>query len=138
MASSLRCDAKETLLKNIEESQVGFSKTISGPFGPRRGNEVGALIGCTVFSHWILHPQLYTRTTPLRAGTINTWVCHVIRSTGWFHTFFCRALGFIEDYIRDEVLPLYANTHTGTSITSRQSTQFREEARYTYCTLCFI
>ena len=47
MATSLQ--AKETLLKNIEESQVGFSKTTSGPFGPRRGNEAGVLICCTVF-----------------------------------------------------------------------------------------
>ncbi len=40
-----------------------------------------------------------------------------------------RALTFIEDYIRDEVLPLYANTHTETSLTGAQTTAFREEAR---------
>jgi selenocysteine lyase/cysteine desulfurase len=40
-----------------------------------------------------------------------------------------RALGFIEDFIRDEVLPLYANTHTETSRTGLQTTRFREEAR---------
>lgn len=40
-----------------------------------------------------------------------------------------RALAFIEDFIRDEVLPLYANTHTETSGTGRQTTHFREEAR---------
>jgi selenocysteine lyase/cysteine desulfurase len=40
-----------------------------------------------------------------------------------------RALAFIEDYIRDEVLPRYANTHTETSGTGRQTTRFREEAR---------
>jgi selenocysteine lyase/cysteine desulfurase len=40
-----------------------------------------------------------------------------------------RSLGFIEDYIRDEVMPLYANTHTETSGTGRQTTSFREEAR---------
>jgi selenocysteine lyase/cysteine desulfurase len=40
-----------------------------------------------------------------------------------------RSLGFIEDYIRDVVLPLYANTHTESSGTGRQTTQFREEAR---------
>jgi len=40
-----------------------------------------------------------------------------------------RALGFIEDYIRDAVLPLYANTHTESSGTGRQSGHFREEAR---------
>ncbi len=40
-----------------------------------------------------------------------------------------RALTFIEDFIRDEVLPLYANTHTETSGTGLQTTAFREEAR---------
>jgi len=40
-----------------------------------------------------------------------------------------RSLGFIEDFIRDEVIPLYANTHTETSGTGRQTTSFREEAR---------
>ncbi len=40
-----------------------------------------------------------------------------------------RSLTFIEDFIRDEVLPLYANTHTETSGTGRQTTAFREDAR---------
>ena len=40
-----------------------------------------------------------------------------------------RALGFIEDFIRDVVLPLYANTHTESSGTGLQTTRFREEAR---------
>lgn len=40
-----------------------------------------------------------------------------------------RALAFIEDFIRQEVLPLYANTHTETSATGRQTTRYREEAR---------
>lgn len=40
-----------------------------------------------------------------------------------------RALGFIEDYIRNQVLPLYANTHTETSGTGLQTTRLREEAR---------
>jgi selenocysteine lyase/cysteine desulfurase len=40
-----------------------------------------------------------------------------------------RSLGFIEDFLRDEVLPLYANTHTETSCTGWQTTHFREEAR---------
>ncbi len=42
-----------------------------------------------------------------------------------------RSLGFIEDYIRERVLPLYANTHTETSGTGYQTTHFREEARDT-------
>ncbi len=40
-----------------------------------------------------------------------------------------RSLGFIEDFIRAQVMPLYANTHTETSGTGRQTTRFREEAR---------
>ena len=40
-----------------------------------------------------------------------------------------RSLGFIEDFIRAHVMPLYANTHTETSGTGRQTTSFREEAR---------
>lgn len=40
-----------------------------------------------------------------------------------------RSLSFIEDFIRQEVMPFYANTHTETSATGLQTTQFREEAR---------
>ena len=40
-----------------------------------------------------------------------------------------RALTFIEDFIRDEVLPRYANTHTESSGTGLQTTQLREDAR---------
>lgn len=40
-----------------------------------------------------------------------------------------RALTFIEDYIREQVLPFYANTHTETSFTGAQTTLLREQAR---------
>ena len=40
-----------------------------------------------------------------------------------------RALSFIEDYLREAVLPLYANTHTESSGTGLQTTRFRDEAR---------
>ena len=40
-----------------------------------------------------------------------------------------RALAFIEDFIRDEVLPSYANTHTESSGTGLQTTRLREDAR---------
>ena len=40
-----------------------------------------------------------------------------------------RALSFVEDFIRDEVLPLYANTHTEASATGLQTTRLREDAR---------
>ena len=40
-----------------------------------------------------------------------------------------RAVSFIEDFIRDEVLPRYANTHTESSGTGLQTTRLREDAR---------
>ena len=40
-----------------------------------------------------------------------------------------RALSFIEDYIRERVLPLYANTHTEASATGSYTTALREDAR---------
>ncbi len=40
-----------------------------------------------------------------------------------------RALDFIEDFLRDRVLPFYANTHTETSLTGLQTTHYREQAR---------
>lgn len=40
-----------------------------------------------------------------------------------------RSLSFIEEYIQSQVLTLYANTHTTTSVTGHQSTLFRHESR---------
>jgi hypothetical protein len=40
-----------------------------------------------------------------------------------------RALSFLEDFIRAEVLPRYANTHTESSGTGLQTTRLREDAR---------
>jgi selenocysteine lyase/cysteine desulfurase len=40
-----------------------------------------------------------------------------------------RALSFIEDFVRHEVLPRYANTHTEFSGTGLQTTRLREDAR---------
>jgi selenocysteine lyase/cysteine desulfurase len=40
-----------------------------------------------------------------------------------------RSLSFIEEYIVDVVLPLYANTHTESSGTGLQTTRLREDAR---------
>lgn len=36
----------------------------------------------------------------------------------------------IERFMRDEVLPVYGNTHTTSSETGAQTTSFREEARH--------
>lgn len=40
-----------------------------------------------------------------------------------------RALTFIEDFVREEVLPRYANTHTEASGTGLQTSRLREDAR---------
>ncbi len=40
-----------------------------------------------------------------------------------------RSLAMIEDYIRQQVLPFYANTHTETSYTGAQTSLLREQAR---------
>jgi len=45
------------------------------------------------------------------------------------YTASARSLAFVEDFMRHEVMPLYANTHTETSGTGLQTTRFREDAR---------
>lgn len=40
-----------------------------------------------------------------------------------------RSLSFVEDFLRERVLPLYANTHTESSATGLTTTRLREEAR---------
>ena len=40
-----------------------------------------------------------------------------------------RGLSFIEDYIKNSVLPFYANTHTESSYTGAQTNKLREQAR---------
>jgi selenocysteine lyase/cysteine desulfurase len=42
-----------------------------------------------------------------------------------------RSLDFIEDFIRAQILPRYANTHTESSSTGRATTHLREQARRT-------
>jgi selenocysteine lyase/cysteine desulfurase len=42
-----------------------------------------------------------------------------------------RSVSFIEDFIRDEVLPFYANTHSESSWTGLRTTRLREQARRT-------
>jgi selenocysteine lyase/cysteine desulfurase len=40
-----------------------------------------------------------------------------------------RAVGFLEDFVRSQVLPRYANTHTESSGTGLQTTRLRDDAR---------
>ncbi len=47
-----------------------------------------------------------------------------------------RGLVQVEDFIRDEVLPFYANTHTESSFCGAYSTALREAARQTIARLC--
>lgn len=49
-----------------------------------------------------------------------------------------RCLTFLEDFLQSQILPFYANTHTETSCTGKQTTKFREEAReiIAKCTNC--
>jgi selenocysteine lyase/cysteine desulfurase len=55
------------------------------------------------------------------------WGCR--RITYADYTASGRSLSFVEDFIRHEVLPLYANTHTESSATGLQTTRLREDAR---------
>ncbi|KAG2377967.1 hypothetical protein C9374_008589 [Naegleria lovaniensis] len=41
-----------------------------------------------------------------------------------------RSLSFLEEFMKKQVMTMYANTHTTSSITGLQSTLFRHEARY--------
>ncbi|HTI22773.1 MAG TPA: aminotransferase, partial [Kutzneria sp.] len=45
------------------------------------------------------------------------------------HTASGRSLDFVEDFVRRQVLPRYANTHTESSGTGRWTTGLREQAR---------
>lgn len=67
-------------------------------------------------------------------------VCHCVLQVVYADwTASGRALAQVEDYIRYKVLPLYANTHTETSITGAFTTSLREHSREviakaTHCT----
>lgn len=47
-----------------------------------------------------------------------------------------KSLTFIEEFIQNVVLPLYANTHTEVSFTGRQMMSLREEARHIIMKCC--
>ena len=74
--------------------------------------------------------QFYTQTTQLRAGNEACLVQHSGSVLHYRVVIDYRALRFIEDYIRNEILPWYGNTHTATAVTSHQMTLLREEARF--------
>ena len=70
--------------------------------------------------------QLFTQTSqPPESQLCCTFLVCTISTVLYIY----RPLTFIEEYLHSEVLPYYGNTHTTTSLTSRQTTFFREEAR---------
>ncbi len=76
------------------------------------------------------HPLIETiRASVIGADTAVMTPFGLRRVTYADYTASGRSLSFIEDFIRDNVLPLYANTHTETSGTGRQTSHFREESR---------
>jgi selenocysteine lyase/cysteine desulfurase len=81
-----------------------------------------------------MHPQSARLIETIRASIIGDDVAldgpyGARRVTYADYTASGRSITFIEDFIRGEVMPLYANTHTETSGTGRQTTQFRDDAR---------
>ena len=88
-----------------------------------------------------MEPKLSKLLTKIRNGTIGSGRAAkgpfgVRRLTYADYTASGRALSFIEEFIREQVLPLYANTHTETSTTSLQTTRFREDARQLIHEVC--
>ena len=47
-----------------------------------------------------------------------------------------RSLGFIEQFISQKVMPFYANTHTEATVTGRQTSAYREDARQLIADAC--
>lgn len=47
-----------------------------------------------------------------------------------------RSLSFIEQFITQKVMPFYANTHTEATVTGRQTSAYREEARQLIANAC--
>lgn len=117
----------EQLLRHIEKSQLGYDSTLQGPFGAKKGLSG---VQSTIICHWrnvisiLAFFQLCTLTIPPLESELEPYSC-----ASRDPALLCRSLGFIEDYLRREVLPRYGNTHSSSSFTSRQTGHFREEAR---------
>jgi selenocysteine lyase/cysteine desulfurase len=82
----------------------------------------------------VVHPQSARLIETIRASIIGD--DHALegpygprRVTYADYTASGRSIAFVEEFIREQVMPLYANTHTETSGTGHQTTQFREDAR---------
>ncbi len=97
-------------------TKFGKDLNISGLEKPEQEKSVGDLFELIRHSE-IGHDQTFSGPFGLR----NVTYCDYT-ATG-------RSLSFIEDFIRDEVLTEYGNTHTTSTITSLQTTLFRNEAK---------
>ncbi len=124
------------VLCQIEQAQSGFNSTLQGPYGAKRG------ISCLIYLYtsicemlwlnWYMYvflPQWFMLTTLHLASMLPLVDLLDTRYAPPTPSSSLRPLSFIEEYLRDEVMPSYGNTHTTTSITSRQTTYYREEAR---------
>lgn len=94
--------------------------TVAGQCGCPRDRWRSAMIGDV--------PSLVDR---IRRSSATTWRCpgRTVRAVYADHAASGRALHFVEDAIREQVLPWYANTHTECSATGRRMTLLREQAR---------
>jgi len=99
-SAPLKCADTAKLVNYIDQNVIGKNTTFDGPFGKRKGGEF--FIGVYMLNNYDKFSVVYCDYT----------------ASG-------RALNFIEDFIRHQVLPCYGNTHTTTSVTSLQSTLYR-------------
>ena len=107
--------------------------TYAGPVNP---GESGPAIGSDRYpvpaaAQDLPHPQILDRIRESVIGDDQVmWGPFGARRVTYAdYTASGRALSFFEDFIRDEVLPRYANTHTESSGTGLQTTRLREDAR---------
>lgn len=106
---------------------MGYSES-----GSKERDSITGVVECRIRGS--MEPNTKRLIEEIRANVIGSdravdGVFGVRRVTYADYTASGRSLGFIEDFIRNEVMPLYANTHTETSTTGLQTTKFREGAR---------